>query len=129
VAAVGACAGLLVGCSSSGPGQAGVSGVTLRADVLVLSKAAAGHDWAGAQSALARLRADLAAAVATGQLAKARADAIRTDAAAVAADLAAQQRPDTTSPRPSPAKPKPAPSGRHDDHGHGHGDGGGDGGD
>jgi hypothetical protein len=131
IAAIATCAGLLAACSASGPGQGAVSAATLRGDVLVLSKAAAGHDWAGAQSALARLRADLAAATATGQVSTARADAIRHDAAAVAADLAAQQRSATSSQHPSPMQPprNPKPAGRHDDHGHGNGDGGGDGGD
>jgi hypothetical protein len=121
-----ACAAALAGCSSS---SASLNArAPLHADVLALSQAAAAQDWSGAQAALSRLRADLDAAVAAGQVSSGQASAIRADASAVAADVTAQQHPATPTPSHTPSPPpKPKPK---DSHGHGgDGGGGGDGGD
>lgn len=132
----GACA-LLAGCGSSSPALSTGAGNTLRADVLVLTQAAAAHQWSQADEALAQLRSDLTAAVAANGVSAAQAQAIRTDVTTIASDLAAHRvsvtpTSSSSSSRPKPPKPpKPAPKPPkppHDGHGHdnGHGHGGGE---
>ncbi|HJQ42567.1 MAG TPA: hypothetical protein VJ831_05755 [Jatrophihabitantaceae bacterium] len=123
----GSAAIVLAGCSSGASTSSG--NATLQADVLALTQAAAARNWPAADTAMSRLRSDLAAELAAGRVSAARAAGIRTDLAAVAADVSAQR----STPAPSPTKtpkpqPKPAPPKTHDRHGHGAGEGG-DGGD
>jgi hypothetical protein len=113
------------GCSAGGGGSgfASAAEAKLQADVLSLSQSAAGHDWAAARKALAQLRSDASAAVASGELSAARAQTIRDHAAAVAADLPAAPSSSSPPPPPPPPRtrtrtpaPKPAPV-HHPGHG------------
>jgi outer membrane murein-binding lipoprotein Lpp len=113
---------LLAGCSSDAPvPEAGAgSAATLRADVLAVSKAAAQENWPGARAALNKLQSDLSSAVRAGSVSPARAQQIRTDAAAVAADIAMHLTPTSTTPSPTkttrsvapPPQPHPKRHGR-----------------
>ena len=126
---------VVAGCGTSSPSISAGAGNTLRADVLALTQAAAAGQWSAADQALAQLRGDLTAAVAAGALSDARAQAIRADVAAVAADLAAHRAANTqqtssastTKPKPQPTTKPPKPPKSHDDHGHGPGHGHGEG--
>ena len=109
--------------------DAGRQGV-LQADVRELTQAAATSDWPTAHAALEQLRSDLASAIAAGQITDARAAAMRTHLAAVAADITARISTPAPSPSPSPTrptskpapKPKPAPPPKHGHKHHGGGD-------
>jgi hypothetical protein len=123
-----ACA-LLAGCSSSPDfTMSDGAGATVRADVLALTTAVAHNQWTTADTALAQLRGDVAAAVAAGQMSELKARVIRADLALIEADLAkhrlsATPLPPITSSSSSKPKPPPAPKPPKEDHGHGHGHG------
>ena len=145
VAAALAACGLAAGCDSGSP-AAFEPTAALQSDVNAVTRFAAERQWKSAQQALAKLRADLAAAVAAGAVGEQRARTIRADVGAVAADLAEQSAasapstspPSTTSPpaavthaptstrpsAPTTHHPPPPHHHRHGKHGHGHGDGG-----
>ena len=129
LAALCGCA-LAAGCSTASI-HVGSTQDVLQSDVLALTQASATHNWSAAGAAMTNLRSDLAGAIASGRVSAARADAIRSHLAAVAADIAAQHAAPSTptstppaKPKPKPApKPKPQPT-KHHDHGHGGGEGG-----
>jgi hypothetical protein len=140
--AVAAASVLLAGCGGGSTSLSTGAGNTLRADVLALTQDAAAHQWSMADQALAQLRSDLTAAIAANEVSAAQAQAIRTDVASIAGDLAARRMagiPTTSSSSSSAPKPRPQPKpaetkrppkhGHGHDHGHGHGHGGEDGGD
>jgi hypothetical protein len=130
VAAAAACCLLGTGCSGSAPQAVSADAAgTLRADTLALTRLAAADQWPAARRALADLRRDLAAAFAAGDVSVERAQAIRADAATIAADLATHSASPTPSPAAStptshtPPPPKPPKPNRPPKHGHGHGEG------
>ena len=100
----------------------------LQSDVMTLTQAAAGKNWTAARTAVAALRADLAAFRASGAITDARAQQIEATIARVAAELPAIPAA-TRTPTPTPSRttrppaPAPAPKPPKGD-GHGkHGDG------
>ncbi len=127
---------LAAGCSSGATYQPPASAAgALQTDVLALTRAAATHDKAATQTAITRLRADLAAARAADAVSATRLAAIERALAAVSTDLAAATRPATSTPpsptpakttptktaptktAPKPSRPAPAPPRRHKKHG------------
>lgn len=125
---------LLASCGTGSSSISSGAGNTLRADVLALTRAVAGHQWSAADQALAQLRTDLNAAAAANAVSAERAQAIHLDVQHVAADLAARREAATpttsssssTHPKPAPPPPPPPHHGHGDKpgHGHGHGEGG-----
>lgn len=129
-----ACACVLTAGCSTGSINVASGQDQLQSDVLALTQASVTHDWPAASTAMNALRSDLATAIASGRISAARAAAIRTHLAAVAADIAAQSAtpstPSTSSTTPKP-KPKPTPTPKpappkHHKPGHGHGGDNGD---
>lgn len=84
-------ASALVACAPVDSGLHRDAARQLQERVLGVSQAAAGNDPAGALSALERLEADLAAASSSGQVSEDRRRSIMTAVAAVRADLAASK--------------------------------------
>jgi hypothetical protein len=84
-------ASALVACAPVDSGLHRDAARQLQERVLAVSQAAAGNDPAGALSALERLEADLAAASSSGQVSEDRRRSIMTAVASVRADLAASK--------------------------------------
>jgi hypothetical protein len=100
---------LTAGCSSAktDSGLSAKAGATLQADVLSLTRAAAAGNRTLASAALSRLRSDLAAALATGDVSAARARTIQARLTAITADLAPR------TPTPTRSAPASTPHSTH----------------
>ena len=102
VAAVLLVAATLTACSGPAPELATPTAERLQSGVLGVTTAAAAGDFAGAQSALTAVQADLLAAAAAGQVSAARSAEIQSAINLVTGDLAAAIEASIPTPTPTP---------------------------
>jgi hypothetical protein len=123
-----ATAGILVGAAGCGNASTtdAATAAILQADTLAVTRAAASHDAAAARTALARLSQDIGTAAAAGHISTATVNRLRSDVAAIRADLrtTAGGAPSTlpsTGPASTTAPPKSTSTGtKHEHHHRGH---------